>query len=172
MALLGDLHIYFSITLRPCYWTFQPYKCHETFLLFFFPEGNWRWEYWAQGGGGVQREVTYSLDIDLKKKYNFFSIYLDVSLSCVPLYRYWQISIILLFIYSDVYQVKPRCRTTGMSWSKYHGYDTISKYVLSNFISIKYLHSLSIMIGFLHSNSDVFFTVQVYWLSGGELQWH
>ena len=66
-------------------------------------------------------------------------------------------SVILLLIYSDVYQVKPRCRTTGMSWSKYHGYDTISKYVLNNFIiGIKYLHSLSIMIGFLHSNSDVF----------------
>ena len=123
-------------------------------FIVFFPEGNWRWEYWAQGGGGVQREVTYSLNID-------YWLLIHIS-GCEPqlcffLYRYWQISIILLFIYSDVYQVKPRCRTTGMSWSKYHGYDTISKYVLSNFISIKYLHSLSIMIGFLHSNSDVFF---------------
>ena len=107
----------------------------------------------------------------LEEERIIFSSYIWMWASAVFLcmHRFWQISIILLFIYSDVYQDKPRCRTTGMSWSKYHGYDTISKYGLSNFLN--QIHAfLAIMISFLLSNA--FFTVKVYWLFGGELQWH
>ena len=72
-------------------------------VFIFFPEGNWRWEYWAQGCGRVQREVKFSLNIDLKKKSPYIWIWASAVFLCIDFDKFLSSSFwyILMFIMSN-----------------------------------------------------------------------